>query len=155
MNPDRYTNKASSLLDYWGGAGGRRQDYAGRTSHCLTKRGHRMLSGSECWGQPQINSNLAQRRRKHLWEDSGMSAHHVMTINGWALFLRLEINTWGKRKAATAIKYQLKVIKLSVIQDDWEPSFSQLRVKSQIQQPHGSNFNIIQRNIELNINLKL
>ena len=53
-----------------------------------------------------------------------------------------------KRIAAAAIKYQLKVFKLSVIG-------SQLRAKNQIQQSNGSNFNIIQRNIELNINLKL
>ena len=58
MNQDGYSNKASSLLGYWGEAEGRRQDYAGRTSHCLTKRGHRLLSGSESWGQPQISSNL-------------------------------------------------------------------------------------------------
>ena len=51
-------NKASSLRDLWGGAGGRRQDYAGRTSYCLTKRGRRLRSWSESWGQPQIHSKL-------------------------------------------------------------------------------------------------
>ena len=29
---------------------------------------------------PQQSHHFAQRRRRHLWEDSGMSAHHVITI---------------------------------------------------------------------------
>ena len=55
-----------------------------------------------------------------------------------------------KQKAATAIKYKLKDYNLSVIMIG-----SQLRANNQIQQSNGSNFNIIQRNIELKNILKL
>ena len=47
-----------------------------------------------------------------------LSAHHVITIKGWASFLRLEVNTWGNKRQ------QLQSNTSSRASSQWEPTQS-------------------------------
>ena len=71
--------KASSLWALWvlgeREGGGRRQDYAGRTSHCQIGSPHAVLVrilGSTSDSKSTAISTFGQRSRRHLWEDKGI-----------------------------------------------------------------------------------
>ena len=86
MNPDGYSNKASSLRIFGGGGEGRRMEaglrwpdiaLSDQTGSPLAVRVRILGSTSD----QQQSHHFAQRRRRHLWEDSGIKNMHKIFNN--------------------------------------------------------------------------
>ena len=97
--------KASSLWVFWvlgeREARGRRHDYAARISHCLTKRGHSLLSGSESWCKPQIQGQPSSRPLAYASESKSTAISTLANDSGGNYGKTKECRKYANKSAKT------------------------------------------------------